>query len=179
MGVYTQFGSISGLVESVIADGFRRLGQDLAAVPHTADPIADLVAMTWASIQFARAAPNLYQVMFGTIALGQYRRTTSTELTTGRPETLDRIISTCERAISGERFLPSTSDAVIVAHQWWCMVHGYNMLEIGGYIRPPAGEQKVLRPMLETILTGLGDTPEQIRRSLSVTFQREAVSWIR
>ncbi len=164
MGVYTQFGSIAGLVQSVVADGFHRLGAGIGAVPHTDDPVADLVAITRASIDFARTAPNLYQVMFGTIALGQYRPTTPAELHTGRPETLDLVVGTCERAIAAHRF--RHGDPSLIAHQWWCAVHGYNMLEIGGYIRPPASEKKVLVPMLETIFSGLGDDPDRIRASL-------------
>ncbi len=164
MGVYTQFGSIAGLVQSVIVDGFHRLGAGISAVPDTDDPIADLVAITRASIDFARAAPNLYQVMFGTIALGQYRPTTAEQLRIGRPETLDLVTDTCRRAIAQQRFRPG--DPALIAHQWWCAVHGYNMLEIGGYIRPPASERKVLVPMLETIFTGLGDEPDRIRVSL-------------
>jgi AcrR family transcriptional regulator len=62
--VYELFGDRGGLIREVFFEGFRRLGARLATLEETADPRADLVAMTGAYRDFVRRNPELAQVMF-------------------------------------------------------------------------------------------------------------------
>jgi AcrR family transcriptional regulator len=62
--VYELFGDRGGLIREVFFEGFRLLGARLAAVEQTADPRADLIAMTGTYRDFVRRNPELAQVMF-------------------------------------------------------------------------------------------------------------------
>jgi AcrR family transcriptional regulator len=62
--VYELFGDRRGLIREVFFEGFRQLGAQLAALETTADPRADLIAMTGAYRDFVRRNPELAQVMF-------------------------------------------------------------------------------------------------------------------
>lgn len=62
--LYELFGSKAGLVRAMFLEGFRRLHERLAAVPATADPRADLLALLDASRAFAVEHPMLFEVMF-------------------------------------------------------------------------------------------------------------------
>ena len=67
MPVYTLFGDKRGLLSAMHREGFRRLGEALAAVPQTDDPLADLSALGVAYRRAALASPHLYGLMFGRV----------------------------------------------------------------------------------------------------------------
>jgi AcrR family transcriptional regulator len=62
--IYEVFGDKAGIVRAVFFQGFRMLGDDLAALPPAADPRAGLVALAEAFRRFVVANPVLAQVMF-------------------------------------------------------------------------------------------------------------------
>jgi AcrR family transcriptional regulator len=62
--VYELFGDKAGLVREVFFEGFRTLRARLDAVPETADPRGDLVAVIGAIRSFVQAHPTLAEVMF-------------------------------------------------------------------------------------------------------------------
>ena len=68
MPVYTLFGDKQGLLAAMHREAFRRLGAALAAVPRTADPLADVAALGLAYRAAALASPHLYGLMFGRMA---------------------------------------------------------------------------------------------------------------
>ncbi|WP_338889404.1 TetR/AcrR family transcriptional regulator [Rhodococcus sovatensis] len=165
MAVYTHFGSIGGLISSVIEDGFAALAEELESVESTDDPVRDLLALLLTSIGFARREPKLYEVLFVTASLGKYRRSAPTEMLTGRDGTFRRVEEACHRACSAGRFV-TDSDISPLAYQWWSAVHGYAMLEVAGFIDPAPGSEKVLLPLLRTLAHGLGDAPIDTEMSL-------------
>ncbi|WP_338889047.1 TetR/AcrR family transcriptional regulator [Rhodococcus sovatensis] len=165
MAVYTQFGSIGGLISSVIEEGFSSLAEELQSVDSTDDPVRDLMALLLASISFARREPNLYEVLFVTASLGKYRRSEPAEMLAGRAGTFRRVEEACERACVTGRF-DTASDISPLAYQWWSAVHGYAMLEVAGFIDPGPGTEKVLLPLLTTLARGLGDKPIRTEASL-------------
>src|SRR6478736_4329444 len=59
MALYTHFGGMPALVRAVVAEGFRRLYDRVAAVGPTDDPIADLIASAVAYRANALADPHL------------------------------------------------------------------------------------------------------------------------
>ena len=62
--VYELFDDKAGLVRAMFFEGFRLLGGELARVPLTADPVADLERLVPVFRLFCRAYPRLAQVMF-------------------------------------------------------------------------------------------------------------------
>jgi AcrR family transcriptional regulator len=62
--IYEVFGDKAGLIREVFFQGFRMLGDDLAALPRAADSINALRCLADAFRQFILANPVLAQVMF-------------------------------------------------------------------------------------------------------------------
>lgn len=62
--VYELFGDKAGVLRAVFYEAFRRLHDELSAVPTTDDPRADLVSLLAATREFALAHPMWFEVMF-------------------------------------------------------------------------------------------------------------------
>jgi AcrR family transcriptional regulator len=62
--VYEVFGDKAGLIREVFFDGFRMLGDALAALPPAADPLEGLERVAEGYRTFVSANPVLAQVMF-------------------------------------------------------------------------------------------------------------------
>jgi AcrR family transcriptional regulator len=62
--IYEVFGDKAGLIREVLFEGFRMLGDDLAALPPTADPLDALRRLAAAFRRFVLANPVLAQIMF-------------------------------------------------------------------------------------------------------------------
>jgi len=62
--VYEVFGDKAGLIREVFFEGFRMLGEALAALPPTDDPLAALEGLAEAYRGFVVANPVLAEVMF-------------------------------------------------------------------------------------------------------------------
>jgi AcrR family transcriptional regulator len=62
--VYELFDDKAGLVRQVFFEGFRLLGRELATVPATDDPLADVARLAPAFRRFCLGRPALAQVMF-------------------------------------------------------------------------------------------------------------------
>ncbi|GGQ81993.1 TetR/AcrR family transcriptional regulator [Couchioplanes azureus] len=152
MAVYTHFGSMPDLADAVVAEGFARLAALLVEVPATDDAITDLASLGRAYLVHARQNPNLYAVMFGTASLGSYRPQTASERERGR-YTFDEIVAAARRAVDQGRL--RAADPLEIAGQLWTAMHGYVMLEVGGYFGDD-GVERVLVPMFASLLHGLG-----------------------
>ena len=162
MAVYTHFGSMPDLADAVVAEGFARLAALLAEVPRTDDAITDLAGLGRAYLINARQNPHLYAVMFGTASLGRYRPRTTEERKRGR-STFDEMVAAAGRAVAQGRMRPAEPFAI--ASQLWTAMHGYVMLDVGGYFGPDGVEQ-VLVPMLVSLLSGLGADPDAALTSI-------------
>ncbi|MEV6599588.1 TetR/AcrR family transcriptional regulator [Actinoplanes sp. NPDC051346] len=152
MAVYTHFGSMADLADAVVAEGFARLAALLVEVPATDDAIAELAGLGRAYLVHARQNPHLYAVMFGTASLGSYRPRTADERERGR-YTFDEIVDAARRAVEQGRLRPAEPRAI--ASQLWTAMHGYVMLDVGGYFGDD-GVEHVLVPMFASLLSGLG-----------------------
>jgi AcrR family transcriptional regulator len=162
MAVYTHFGSMPDLADAVVAEGFARLAALLAEVPRTDDAITDLAGLGRAYLVNARQNPHLYAVMFGTAALGRYRPQTADERERGR-YTFDEMVRTAGRAVEQGRLRPA--EPLAIASQLWTAMHGYVMLDVGGYFGE-GGVERVLVPMLVSLLSGLGADPDAALASI-------------
>jgi AcrR family transcriptional regulator len=163
MSVYTHFGSMGDLAEAVVAEGFARLAVLLGEVPRTDDAIADLAGLGRAYVANARQNPHLYAVMFGTASLGSYRLRTAEERERGW-YTFTEIVETSRRAVEQGRLSPA--EPLAIASQLWAAIHGYVMLDVGGYFGAD-GIEHVLVPMFVSLLTGLGADPGAARTSIA------------
>jgi AcrR family transcriptional regulator len=162
MAVYTHFGSMADLADAVVAEGFSRLAALLAEVPRTDDAITDLAGLARAYLVNARQNPHLYAVMFGTAPLGKYRPQTANELQRGR-FTFEEIVETSGRAVEQGRLRPA--EPLAIASQLWTAMHGYVMLDVGGYFGRD-GIEHVLVPMFVNLLSGLGADPDAALASI-------------
>lgn len=152
MAVYTHFGSMPDLADAVVGEGFARLAALLAEVPHTDDAISDLVGLSHAYLIHARQHPHLYAVMFGTASLGRYRPQGAEERGRGR-YAFEEIVQTARRALEQGRL--RSAEPLGIAMQLWTAMHGYVMLDVGGYLGE-GGTEHVLGPMFVNLLAGLG-----------------------
>ena len=153
MAVYTHFGGLPGLVAAVVEEGFARLRQHMADVPHSDDPLTDLALLGMAYRSNALDNPNLYAVMFGTVPLGAFRR--SAEERTGH-DTFDVLVAAVARAMDAGAL--RRLDPEHVAGQLWSSLHGYVMLELAGFMTPQDAD-KVLWPMMANLVIAIGADP--------------------
>lgn len=169
MAIYTHFGGMSELLTELTRDGFARFGTALGTIDAGTDPVADLVAMGLVYRDFALRRPQLYRLMFG-LTTPSTARTEQHEL----PESaaaFEHLRSVVDRAIRSGRI--NATDPTALARQIWSLTHGYVLLDItgvfGGHGR---GLTEVLRPLITTVLLGLGDNPERIEESMATGIDR-------
>jgi AcrR family transcriptional regulator len=152
MAVYTHFGGMPALVKQIVAEGFTRLDEHQAKVPHTDDPLADLLALSMAYRDNARQNPHLYAVMFGATSLKGFQLTEADmEIGLNSFATLTDFVSAAMEGGQLRRDAPAR-----VASQVWTAMHGYVMLELAGLHIPhdnPVAD--VMLPLLTTLVAGL------------------------
>ncbi len=178
MAVYTHFGGMRGLVAELADEGFRQLDAALMA-PKTADPVADLFALGLAYRRFAIGRPHLYRLMFGSTSAHGINAPTGNVLTLSVTEIeqhipsfahLVRAVQRCMRA--GRITASSVADdtaVIATAAQFWALLHGFVMLELGGFYGDDGSAVAlVLDSMRSKLLVALGDTPERVASSLEL-----------
>jgi AcrR family transcriptional regulator len=167
--VYTLFGGMPGLFEALVADGFRRFGEHVAASPESDDPVADFFRKGRAYIEWALARPQLYRLMFG-LTGGRLRLHAGLEMTAAGvvgnlPEgqaALAVMTGALDRVKAAGRIDPVNT--VIAAGQFLSATHGYVLLEIAGAFDEGAGLQ-IVAPLGVNLMVGLGDDREAAERS--------------
>lgn len=170
MAVYTHFGGMGALVDEVARAGFRLLSANLARVPVTGDPVADIMAQALAYRATAVENPQLFAVTFGQSAPGGNKATLKgvaagerMDLHDGR-QAFAYIEGASARAIDAGRFRPMEPFAA--AAQLWSALHGYVTLETSGHFGDGAnGVATILLPLGVTLVVGLGDTLDAAQRS--------------
>jgi AcrR family transcriptional regulator len=162
MCVYSRFGDKIGLLESVYAAGFERLGLALASTEPDRDPIRRLRALGLAYRRFAVANPALYALMF--------ERVVGFEPT---PELRARVLETTFSPV-----LDAVRDAIaqgaieaestlVAAYTLWTAAHGAISLELthaapkplSGWLfdKRDTGED-IFRQAIENALRGMSAT---------------------
>jgi AcrR family transcriptional regulator len=171
MVVYGRFGGMPQLVEAVIEEGFRQLGQRFAALQPTDDPVADTTRIALAYHESARENKHLFDVMFGLSIPGGYRQITRPTISQGAPGSVfdlayRPLIDPVKRAIRAKRL--RRGDPERIAAELWSMSHGVTMLELGGYFSHLADPfNDVFAPLATHVLVGLGDTPRRAAKSVA------------
>jgi len=168
MVVYHHFGGMPELVHAVIAEGFARLAERMAAVPRTDDPVTDLGRLALAYRANARANPHLYAVMFGGVPPGGQAPPAAEPVASGAAFGVPA--EAAARAMDAGRL--RRDDPEHVSAQVWSAVHGLVMLELAGQLAGRA--ESVLISLLVNLSVGLGDAPDAAARSLRAALDAPA-----
>ncbi|CAN5839694.1 TetR/AcrR family transcriptional regulator [soil metagenome] len=147
--VYTHFGSKDELVAEVVREAFARLAAELAAVPRTDDPIADLRGAGEAYRRNALANADLYRVMFdrNPTALGD--PTTRVDPTVGL-DAFGALSEAVERCVEAGMV---DGDPAALALRVWAAAHGAVSLELAGFLGD--GGHTVFSATAAAVLDGL------------------------
>ncbi|MCH9710359.1 MAG: TetR/AcrR family transcriptional regulator [Actinomycetia bacterium] len=172
MAVYTHCGGMTGLLDAVAVEVFKRFTQALTEVPRTEDPVADFLAMGLAYHRFALANPARYQLIFGTsppASIAAYRTDlTVTGSATNRSDwatSFGALRSAVRRMMDAGRIRPD--DELAVAGRLWSLNHGAVMLEMAGFFGHEGhGLSQILGPLIIDTLVGMGDDREAATRSM-------------
>lgn len=136
MAVYTHFGSKGDLIAAVVTEAFARLHAEMEAVPHTDDPVTDLLGAAAAYRRNALANAHLYRVMFGLNPLA-LTDPAVTEHRHNRHEVgLDAfgaLVDAVGRCVEAGAL---RGDPAVLALQIWATAHGAVSLELAGFLGP-------------------------------------------
>lgn len=177
MAVYTHFGGMPKLIEAVMREGLARFAEHTRGVPHTADPMTDLIAGGLAYAEFAMQNPQLYRLLFGLTDLGGAHNlpegaTTPWDLAEG-VDALSVLVSAVERVIEAGRIRPQ--EPTPAATQILSATHGFVLLAMNGFI-DPEGLQDVMVPMAINLMVGLGDKRRRAEGSLATAIKARAAT---
>lgn len=175
MALYTHFGGMRGLIAEVAAEGLRQFDAALT-VPQTADPVADLFALGAAYRRFAIGRPHLYRLMFGSTSAHGINAPAGNVLTLSVAEieqhipSFAHLVRAVQRSMRAGRITAGSAadDATVVATaaQFWALLHGFVMLELGGFYGDDGSAVAlVLDSMRSKLLVALGDSAERVAQS--------------
>lgn len=167
--VYTHFGSKEDLVRAVVAEAFARLEAELAAAPHTDDPVGDLVGLGIAYRRNALANAHLYRVMFGLNPLAL----TDPAVEASIPGSTDPaggadgadgadapiglaafgvLVAAMARCVDAQLLV---GDPAALARSVWATAHGAVSLELAGFLGDPAAAEATYAEATAATFAGL------------------------
>lgn len=125
MPVYTLFGDKQGLLRAMYREGFRRLGEQLRAVPRTDDPLADLRQLGAAYRRAALDSRHLYSLMFGRPVPEFSPDGEDRAIAEAAYRPLSEAVARCQRA-----GLLAGDDPERITLHLWAVAHGMVSLEL-------------------------------------------------
>ncbi|BBY46385.1 TetR family transcriptional regulator [Mycolicibacterium celeriflavum] len=172
MAVYTHFGGMTGLIDSIASETFARFTQALTDAPVTDDPVTDFLVMGARYREFALENPQRYQMMFGTSAQSLSRHhadLTVTGSSTDRAEfavSFEALLTAVRRMVEAGRI--RDDGIAVMAGRMWSIVHGAVLLEMAGFFgREGHGLTQILGPLTVDALVGMGDERDKAMQSLT------------
>ncbi|MGV8875341.1 MAG: TetR/AcrR family transcriptional regulator [Rhodococcus sp. (in: high G+C Gram-positive bacteria)] len=173
MAVYTHFGGMPGVVDSIVVEAFARFARALTSNPRTDDAVADFFLLGIEYRRFALEYPQRYKVMFGIASPGstaEFRTDiTATGSATNRPEfepAFGALRDGVRRMITARRI--RDDDELAVAGRLWTLSHGSVLLEMAGFFgHDGRGLTEILGPVTVDVLVGMGDDRAHTERSLA------------
>ena len=175
MAVYPHFGGMQALIAEVAEEGLRQFDAALT-VPQTSDPVADFMVTGAAYRRYAIERPHMYRLMFGSTSAhginapgGNVLHFTVAEIEQGIPS-FAHVVRVVRRSMRAGRITVGSEadDATVIATaaQFWALMHGFVMLELGGFYGDEgAAVVPVLESMKSNLLVALGDSPERVTQS--------------
>ena len=158
--IYEVFGDKAGLIREVFFEGFRMLGDDLAAVPPTTDPLEDLRHLCESFRRFVLANPVLAQVMFSR-PFADFEPTTDDNKAGARVSKL--FVQRARAAVEAGRLAGDPTD---IAHLFFAFVEGLAAAESAH--RLGGSKQSIDRRWrlgLDALSNGLSTEPTAARPS--------------
>jgi AcrR family transcriptional regulator len=175
MAVYTQFGGMPALIDAMLREGFARFAEHIRAVPHTEDPVADLIAGGLAYGEFAMQSPQLYRWLFGlTDLVGTHKRSADAASPWDLAEGVDALsvlVAAVERVVDAGRI--RHQEPAAAATQILSATHGFVLLTMSRFI-DFRGLEDVMGPLAINLMVGLGDTRRRAERSLRAAIEARA-----
>ncbi len=150
MNVYSRFGGKDGVIEGLLIDGFRRLGDAMESTRTTSSPLADLRRCAEKYREFALANPTHYDLMFGS---KKFEQPQTPALGAVAARALNMLADRLERAMDAG--LLQRRDPLLTAQMVWSACHGPVSLEMRGVGPPGTGWQEVQRQLIAALLNGL------------------------
>ena len=175
MAVYTHFGGMRGLIAELADEGYRQFDVALT-VAETADPVADVFTLGTAYRRYAIEHPHMYRLMFGSTSAhginapaGNLLGLTIAKIEQRIPS-FAQVVHAVQRSARAGRIAvgPEADDATVIATaaQFWALVHGFVMLELGGFYGDDgAAVVSVMDSMTSKFFVALGDSPERVAQS--------------
>jgi len=149
MGVYSRFGGKEGVVDALLADGFRALLDEMRRRPPSNDPRADLLACAQAYRRFALANPTRYEVMFATAWPGFEPSADSLVCAAG---TFAEVMANVQRALDAG--VLDGFEAHELAASIWATCHGLVSLEIIDKRPPVLADDDPFDRTIEALIRG-------------------------
>lgn len=156
MAVYTHFEDMDDLRRAVRLEWFNRLSEQLARVPTTTDPVADLAAQGW--VYFFNAVENEHMFR-ATVRDPLVDPLVATMVT----EAFQVLVLSVQRCMDEGRL--RSGDASARALQIWMMGNGVLVACLAGFITIDDAIGHFYE-MAGSLLTTFGDDPKNARRSL-------------
>jgi AcrR family transcriptional regulator len=125
MNVYSRFGGKDGVIDHLFIEGFQRLSDAVAEVPHTDDPLDDLRRCGAHYRQFALANPTYYSIMFDRVVPDHVP---SPEALERAGATLQQLADSVARAMDAGAI--AATDPLEIAASLWATTHGLVSLEL-------------------------------------------------
>jgi AcrR family transcriptional regulator len=148
--LYELFGDKSGVVRELYFEGFRRLLAELAALPESEDPVADLWALATAYRRFVRVNRDLADVMFSR-PFTDFSPGPDELAATGSVRVL--IVGRVRRCIEAGRLRGDETD---VAHVFVALIQGMAFAEAAGRLGTSTDSvERRWRLAVGTLLNGL------------------------
>jgi AcrR family transcriptional regulator len=124
MNVYSRFGGKDGVLDELFTDGFRRLGEEMAATGDSDDPLDDLRRCGRSYRRFARENATYYSLMFDRVVPDFEPSDAARAVALG---TLGQLQRRVERAMAAG--VIRAADPFAVATALWACQHGLASLE--------------------------------------------------
>lgn len=131
MNVYSRFGSLSGLLDEVVAAGFADLEAAVIAFEASDDAVSDLVRFAGAYRSWVLTHPQKYRLMMTTGASEYEAGPTALE---ARRHLIDALVQAVEAARSTRGDDTAPMSAQEAARIVLSMLHGMLMLELDGVV---------------------------------------------
>jgi tetrahydromethanopterin S-methyltransferase subunit B len=135
-----------------------------------------LFVLSAAYRRYAIERPHMYRLMFGStsahginVPAGNVLTLTVAEIE-HRVPSFAHVVRAVQRCMRAGRITvgSATDDATVIATaaQFWALVHGFVMLELGGFYGDDgAAVAPVLMAMRSNLIVALGDSPERVAQS--------------
>jgi len=165
MALYTHFEGMDDLRRAVRLEWFKRLFEQLAKVPRTTDPVADLAAQGWAYFFSAVENPHMFRATV-VDPIGEPPVSTTGEgywIPSIGIEAFRVLVDSVQRCTDEGRLRPG--DAIGRALQLWMMGNGVLVACLAGFVTIDYAIGHFYE-LSWSLLTTFGDEPEPARRSL-------------